>query len=83
MATDVWSYGAGGVGGIFWTPTRPSWPALKAPTGSSTNPPFKAAVDFALLGLERARHGVALLPAERWAKAATGMRGCSGRARRR
>jgi hypothetical protein len=64
-ASDVWPYGFGAV-----------WDFLDPDLGHGpadwiiTNPPFKAAVEFALLGLERAEHGVALLLRTAWAEGA-------------
>lgn len=71
IATDVFDYAQG---------DRARWPAgcwqtldFLDPTASYpvvdwiiTNPPFRTAVEFALLGLERAREGVALLVRTQW-----------------
>lgn len=62
-SSDVWPYGHGQV--LDFLDQRVS---IGPVDWIVTNPPFKAAVDFALLGLQRARHGVALLLRTAWAE---------------
>lgn len=59
QASDVFDYGWGHEVGDFLSP---SWREGRiAPDWIMTNPPFSVALDFALLALQRAERGVALL----------------------
>lgn len=70
-ASDLVDYGCGYAVGAFAGRTDlPEAPAACPfdPDWIITNPPFNAAVDFAIRGLETARRGVALLVRSNWAE---------------
>lgn len=58
-ASDVHDYGYGDTADFLWeSDQRADW--------IITNPPFNLALQFALTGMQRARHGVALLVRTAW-----------------